>query len=237
MKKIAVFIAIIFSMVAVFAQTKQLDEKSAFYIYIKGSNTVLSADDEVNYARSFEEATYKKYKNDEFEWDEQFSIIKQNLKKQVEEADMDSTYIIGTTLEFGDYDFTNEGFPITISAGTFFPFNYFNNWYDYKRTSLLHKRMALKLDSFEKFNFFAMPKDEAKTFLQGRKNSYGNVNRKVALQIYYKIAAFDSDEYNCFKDLALSNDYLPLVGIIEKIEVYDMANPKSIKKISELVQK
>ena len=102
-----------------------------------------------------------------------------------------------------DYDFTNEGFPITISAGTFFPFNYFNNWYDYKRTSLLYKRMALKLDSFEKFNFFAMPKDEAKTFLQGRKNSYGNVNRKVALQIYYKIAAFDSDEYNSFKDLTL----------------------------------
>lgn len=237
MKKITVFIAIIFSMVAVFAQTKQLDEKSAFYIYMKGSNTILSADDELDYAKSFETATYQKYRNDEFEWDEQFSNIKQSLKTKIAEADMHSTYTIVTTLEFGDFDFTNEGFPITINAGTFFPFNYFNNWVDFKRTSLFYKRIALKLDSFDKYNFFAMPKDEAKAFLQGRKNSYGTVNRKVTLQINYKIAAFDSDEYNNFKDLALSNNYLPIVGIIENIDVYDTSNTKNIKKIGELVQK
>ena len=82
-----------------------------------------------------------------------------------------------------------------------------------------------------------MPKSEAKTFLQGRKSSSGNVNRSITLQITYKIAAFDSKEFKSFKDLALSNDYLPIVGIIEKIEVFDASNSRNVKKIGELIKK
>ncbi|MCR4822585.1 MAG: DUF4852 domain-containing protein, partial [Treponema sp.] len=59
----------------------------------------------------------------------------------------------------------------------------------------------------------------------------------VSLQISYKLAAFDSKEYKSFKDLALANNYLPLVGIIEKIEVYDASDRNKVKKISELVKK
>ena len=110
---------------------------------------------------------------------------------------------------------------------------------DYKASagSLFKKAVAFKLDSFEKYNFFAMPKSDAKSFLQGRKYSDGSVNRKVTLQITYKIAGFESKEYKGFKDLALSNDYLPIVGIIEKIEVFDTADSRKVKKIGELVKK
>lgn len=93
------------------------------------------------------------------------------------------------------------------------------------------------MDAFEEYDFFAMPKTDAKTFLQGRKDSYGSVDRKVTLQITYKIAGFESKEYKDFKDLALSNNYLPIVGIIEKIEVFDAANSRNVKKIGELVKR
>ena len=102
---------------------------------------------------------------------------------------------------------------------------------------MFEKAVAFKLDSFEKYNFFAMPKSDAKSFLQGRKYSNGSVNREVTLQITYKIAGFDSKEYKNFKNLALSNDYLPIVGIIEKIEVFDAADSRKVKKIGELVKK
>ena len=40
-----------------------------------------------------------------------------------------------------------------------------------------------------------------------------------------------------FEKIALSNDYLPVVGIIENIEVYDASNQRNIKKIGTLIQK
>ena len=234
------FTAVVVSLLvsgAVFAQSKMLDKSDAFYVYLKGSKTVLSEKDQLDYAKTFESDIYNKYKNDEFEWDEQFSNIKDSLKTKVENADMDSVYSISTSVQFGDYNFANEGFNVTIGEGTFFPFDRFENWFYLERGSIFQKRMALKLDSFEKYNFIGMPKAEAKTFLQSRKDSYGNVNREVTVQIKYKLASFDSAEYKSFKDLALSNNYLPLVEIIESIDVYDTSNRNNIKKIGELVRK
>ena len=237
MKKITALVVTLLMAGVLFAQTKSLDKNSAFYIYMKGSKTTLSSNEELDYAKSFERSTYNKYKNDEFEWDEQFTAIKQSLKNKIGEADLDSTYAIVTGVEFGDYDFTNEGFPVSIGEGTFFPFGRFDNWTSTSSGSILGKQIALKLDSFEKYNFFAMPKADAKTFLQSRKSNSGYVNRDITLQITYKLAKFDSNEYKDFKDLALSNDYLPLVGIIERIEVYDVSNSRNVKKIGELTKK
>lgn len=81
-----------------------------------------------------------------------------------------------------------------------------------------------------------MPKDQAKTFLQGRKNSSGKVNRSITLQIKYKIASYDSAEYKSFADLALQNNYLPIVGLIEDIEIFDASNSKDVKKIGSLIK-
>lgn len=171
MKKFTALIVSLLMVGALFAQTKLLDKNNAYYVYLKGTQTKITEEEYLNYAKVVEWETYRRYSNDEFEWDEQFALLKQ------------------------------------------------------------------KLDSFEKYNFFFMPKSDAKTFLQGRKNSQGDVNRQITLQITYKIAKFDSKEYTAFKELALSNDFLPIVGIIEKIEVYDASNSKNVKKIGELVKK
>lgn len=237
MKKFTALVVILLMAGALFAQTKSLDKNNAYYIYFKGTNTKISETEYLNYAKVIEYETYDKYNNDEFEWDEQFTLLKQKLDKNIEDADLDSVYTVVTGVEFGDYDFANEGFPVSIGEGTFFPLETFYRDYEATRDSLFRKEIAFKLDSFEKYNFIAMPKADAKTFLQSRKSNSGYVNRNITLQITYKLAKFDSKEYKAFKDLALSNGYLPIVGIIEKIEVYDASNSRNVKKIGELTKK
>ena len=237
MKKIAALLATLLMSGALFAQIKAIDKENGYYIYLKGSNAKITDDEYLDYAKLIERDIYSKYKNDEFEWEDQFSKLKIKLNDLIAKADLESTYTVVTAVDFGDYDFTNEGFPVSIGEGTFFPFDYLSHYYDASRNSVFKKRLAVKLDSFEKYNFFSMPKADAKKFLQGRKSGSGYVNREVSLQITYKVASFNSKEYKNFKDLALSNGYLPIVGIIEKIEVYDAADRNKVKKISDLVKK
>lgn len=237
MKKLRAFVIILFMIEGLFAQTKSLDTNNAYYLYLKGTNTKITDDEYLNYAKVLETSTYNKYKNDEFEWEEQFVLLKQKFDKAISDADFDSIYTIVTAIEFGDYDFSKEGFTVSIDEGIFFPLGELNYYYETTRDSLFRKEIAFKLDSFEKYNFFAIQKTDAKAFLQSRKDNYGDVNRQVTLQITYKIAAFNSKEYKSFSDIALSNNYLPIVGIIEKIEVYDTLNSRNVKKIGELIRK
>lgn len=238
MKKIIfVLLASVIAGGSLFAQALQLDTESAFYLYLKGSKTELSEDEKLDYAKIVESDTYNKYKNDEFEWDEKFSAIKNKLADKINSTDLNAVYTIVTSVEIGDYNFEKEGFPVAINEGVYFPFERFSGLWSYgiSEKSILYKQSAFKLDGFEKYNFIAMPKAEAKKFLQGRKNSWGDVNRNVTLQITYKIAPFDSKEYKNFANLAKQNDYLPIVGSIENIEVYDVTNRKNVKKIGNLV--
>lgn len=237
MKKLILGLLIVLSASMMFGQPLTLNADSGFFIYMKGSQTKISEDDYLSYAKVFETAVYDKYHNDEFEWYDQFQILKQNYDKRISEADFTSTYTVVTNVDFGDYDFTNVGFPVSIGEGTFFPLGRPGNYYESPYDSIFRKTIALSLDNFHEYNFFAFSKDDAKTFLQGRKDRYGDIDRTVTLQITYKIAAYDSSEYKAFADLALANDYLPVVGIIESIEVYDTKDQRNIKKIGTLIKK
>ena len=237
MKKLILGLLILLSASMMFGQTLTLDADSGFYIYMKGSQTKLSEEEYLTYAQGFEKEIYNKYHNDEFEWFDQFQIIKEKCDKKIEEADLTATYTVVTTVEFGDYDFTNGGFPISIEEGTFFPLGITSSYYNCDYYSIFNNKIALSLDKFHEYNFLVFEKDAARTFLQGRKDRYGNIDRTITLQITYKIAAFDSAEYKEFEDLALSNNYLPIVGIIESIEVYDTKDQRNIKKIGTLIKK
>lgn len=175
-RTVGVAISLLLVASTLFAQAKSLDKNNAYYVYLKGTNTKITDEEYLNYAKVVEKDTYDKYINDEFEWEEQFGLLKEKFNKSIQDADLEAEYSIVTSVEFGDYNFTNEGFPVSIGEGTFFPFDTF--YYDYKASagSLFKKAVAFKLDSFEKYNFFAMPKSDAKSFLQGRKYSDGSVN-------------------------------------------------------------
>ena len=224
MKKIlSLGLLMLLSASCLFGQSKVLDDNSGLFIYLKGSNTKITEDDYLIYAKGFERDTYNKYKNDEFEWHDKFQILKQNLDKKIAAADLTLSYTVVTGVDFGE--------------GTFFPLGYNDSYYEAKRGSVFNSQTALKLDGFHKYNFIKLPKDEAKTFLQSRKDRYGNVDRSLTLQITYKIASYDSKEYKDFANLALSNNYIPVVGIIENIDVYDANDSRNVKKLGTLIKK
>lgn len=82
-----------------------------------------------------------------------------------------------------------------------------------------------------------MEQKKAKTFLQGRKSSGGNINRKIDLVITYKLVDFDSDDLKIVEEAAEKERYIPLVGTILKIEAFDMSDSDNVRKIGELIKK
>lgn len=216
---------------AFFAET--LSNKDAFYIYLKGTNYKVTEDDYLSYAKYVEESVYNKYIDDEFEWEDQFAQLKKNFDEKIKNAVFDAEYTVATKVEFGKYDSEKGGYVVDLPDSTFFPLSGMSRWAPYG--SMFYKTMALKLDSLSSYKMIPMEKEEAKNFLQGRKDRYGDVNRSVMIVIKYKLAAFDSKEYMAFKKTALDNGYLPLVGIISEIEVYDTTNNQQ-KKIGYLVK-
>lgn len=200
-----------------------LSPLSAFYIYLNLSDTKITDEMYLDYAKTVEKETYEKYKNDEFEWHDKFEEIKANFNKNVETANVDGKFIIMTTVEIGDYDFTKEGYPFTINKDVFFPMPNVveeTRRYNIAKTALFRTDIALKLKDLEKYNFLPMPKDQAKTFLQARKSSSGYINRKVSIVCHYEISDFNSKEYKDFEKIC-GKKYLPLMGTISSAEIYD----------------
>lgn len=232
MKRIIISLILSFGFLAgLFAQV--LDTKEAFYIYLKGSNYSLTEDDYLNYAEYVETDVFKKYHNDEFEWEDQFAKIKENFDKKISDSGLNKEYTVATKIDFGKYDSEKGGYTVEIPDSTFFPMEQMN--WRAPFNSIIYKKIALKLDSLSSYNLIPMSKEDAKKLLDSRKSSSGNVDRSVMILVKYKLADFNSNEYKNFEKLALDNGYLPLVGIISEIEVYDTANHKQ-EKIGNLIK-
>ena len=120
MKKIAALFATFLMTGVLFAQIKVIDKENGYFIYLKGSNTKITDAEYLNYAKVVERDTYDKYRNDEFEWEEQFGKLKNKFNESITNADLETTYTVVTAVEFGDYDFTNEGFQFLLEKAHFF---------------------------------------------------------------------------------------------------------------------
>lgn len=232
MKKIILSLVLSFGFLAgLFAQV--INTEDAFYIYLKGNGYALSEDDYLQYAEFVETDVYNKYHNDEFEWEDQFTKLKNNFDKRIKDAELDNEYTIATKIDFGKYDSEKGGYIVEIADSTFFPLDQMN--WKASRKTLFGKQLALKLDSLSSYNLIPMDKEDAKKLLDSRKLSSGKVDRSVMILIKYKFADFNSKEYKNFEKLALDNSYLPLVGIVSEIEVYDTSKGNQ-KKIGNLVK-
>ena len=216
-----------------------LTPETALYSFLKGTESDLS-DEYLAYAQVIEGKNYKQFHNDPFEWEDKFSQYKKDFEEKVKNANLDQVYVISTTIEFGDYDFTEQGYKVSINENMFFPMDsvYYTTDDSSQPDSDTYFRngFGLKIQDLEKYTFIPMEKNAAKTFLQGRKNSYGDIRKDIVISFSYKLAAFDSDEYNAFAASIANQNKIPLVGIIQgPIEVYDRYD--NFKKIGELIIK
>lgn len=218
-------------------ETVPLKSLDAFMIYMNLSDTKITEDMNMEYAKTIGHETYEKYSKDEFEQEEKFAGLKEEFKNKVDNANVDGKFAVLLNFEFGDYDFEKEGYKLSISKDTYVPFDsiystYYSG-YSIPRNSVLYKRIGLKLIGLEKYNLIPMPKDKAKEFLQARKDSSGYIDRRISILINYEIDSFNSDEHKAWSKITSQNGDLPLSGVISKIEVYD----RNFNLIGELIQK
>lgn len=62
MKKFTALVVSLLMVGALFAQVKALDKDNGYFIYFKGSNTKITEEEYLNYAKVVEAETYRKYK-------------------------------------------------------------------------------------------------------------------------------------------------------------------------------
>ena len=60
-RTVGVAISLLLMANALFAQAKSLDKNNAYYVYLKGTNTKITDEEYLNYAKVVEKDTYDKY--------------------------------------------------------------------------------------------------------------------------------------------------------------------------------
>lgn len=160
---------------------------------------------------------YKKYKNDEFEFDDQLKNIANKLRKTVQEHELNKLYKLNVVTTFDEYDFKKEEFPIN----GFTKNSYFSEHYNSLKFKCGYDNKISIRDTYYMFysnphivTGIKMPKAEAKAFLKKRKR-YGEVNRHLYLDVFVKI---NRKRKTDFKKLGVGNQ---LMGEIQKINIYD----------------
>jgi hypothetical protein len=206
------------------ATGKVITYLDCLYSYIKGTSMELSNSFVTAYIRDFYYDVYRQYSNNEFEWYDKLEQYKTELSQKSANQDLNVPYVIVTGVNFGNYDFNRNGFPVTIEEGTFFPLVHTNN-------IMYLNRIGLFLADFYKYNFFLMDSNASNDFVRSRTAAGGSVNREVRLIIYFNIMNFSSPEYINISS-GMNRNYIPVGGTINRIEVYD-----NTIKISDLVMK
>lgn len=202
---------------------KKIEYNDCLYAFLQGTGQTISDSLATQYMIINDYKNYQKYHKDEFEWDDKLSACKKNLIDSVSSYNPNTNYFIATGIEFDKYDFDKLGFSVIIKDGQFFPLKP-DNWFN---TSI--KNIGLGVKDFSNYNFIAMDKDVAKKFLNSRKTSSGNIDRKITIIIHFTLMSFSNKEYSSITVNIDKNIYFPLVAVVKTIEVFDKTT-----KIGEL---
>lgn len=131
----------------------------------------------LEYLRRLNQKNYDKYREDEFELENQKQITTNKIKANVAIMSDTTTYYTDIELTLDNYDFETMSFPI----------GRFNEYYK------INKYLG---DNFPETNLvfvnqnnlakFAVDKSTANSFIKRRKDRYGNIDRTVFARVYFK---------------------------------------------------
>lgn len=161
------------------------------------------AENAAAYMSAFERPKYNKYKNDEFEFDEQKAKEVSIMKAAVAKVDPNTEYTLTTDTSFGTYDFATESYPFTLGNhsaenfpgeafpdGIYFSINPgFNGKYQYVDTNAngtIPSDYRLTFTNPTAFGKIKLDKEAAKALLKER-TKYGSVNRSLDTVLTIKI--------------------------------------------------
>lgn len=154
-------------------------------------------------------------KDDEFEWQGKIDVFRKEIAGRVTAIEPTKLYYIVTGKEVGTYDFKLQGFPLTVSKGSYFPIRPSDE--SYRDTNI---DISLVFASLDKLGFLPMTPERGKAFTQSRKDKYGDIDRNVTVKITFRFVEPKSKEYKTAATVFGPTD-LVLVGKIEKAEVIE----------------
>lgn len=234
MKK-SVFLYLVFLLVTSIMYSEPIDFWTLMNLYLKNTQTEITDEmaEDYMYLTNFTE--HKKYRDDEFEWEDILLKNKNYLSEKINSSQNKTDFIIITGFDFGKYDSQRNGYAMEIGAGTYFRYSTSNE----TNISGRHPNDTFEKDvrffplDIEKYSLLPMNKDDAKTFLNERKNRYGNIDRNIVLFITLEsIIDYSSEEYKELESVYGKPYYLPSFGTISGIEAYDVQG----NKIGDLVK-
>ena len=144
------------------------------------------------YMENYRPDVWRYARNDEFTLQDKRGETEKIFRDKVDQFDMDQKFVLRSTLTLGDYNFEKEIFPIKgIDAGYYWLDRSYKNG-NFPRTYSAHPT------NIEILNRLPMPKAQAKSFVNGRKDRYGGVNRRVHVKFTVKLGKMrDRSSFDC----------------------------------------
>jgi Domain of unknown function (DUF4852) len=158
----------------------------------------------------FDRKTYNTFKEDEFEMGKILNATSLNIEKTIDSLDFKTTYATAIKIELNEYDFGTKGFPFKLAEAI----TVLEKGFGEDKTAVY-----LVLSNSTSFQNLKMSEEQAKLFIQRRKDRYGNVDRSV----YVKVNFIVDDKISSFR--SNSGDMRDgLTGRVTSLEFYGNKN-------------
>jgi hypothetical protein len=144
------------------------------------------------YMEKYRPDVWRYARNDEFTLQEKRGETEKIFREKVAQFDLDQKFVLRSSLNLGDYDFETEMFPIKgVNSGYHWLDHSYKNG-NFPRTYSAHPT------NIEVLNQLPMSKAIAKSFVNGRKDRYGRVDRRVYVKFTIKLGKMrDRSSFEC----------------------------------------
>lgn len=133
------------------------------------------------YMKVFRPNVWKRYQNDEFELEAKREETIALMKERISAFDLNEEFELNATMTIGKYDFEQNEFPIVEATQSHY-------WYEYRYSvAEFPSRMSAYFSNPEVVRAIPMEREAAQSFLNRRKDRYGNIDRKVQVNVRFKI--------------------------------------------------
>ncbi len=154
------------------------------------------------YMKMYRPNVWKRSKNNEFTFHGEIQKTAEIFKKQAKELDLKDTFTIKSNLTLGKYNFKTNSFPITPNGSETY-------WKKYRPiyASDAVREYRVFMQNHELLKEIKVKFDEAQKLIESRTGRYGDVDRRVWIELKIKIIKRRSERGQ-------------LLGVVEKATFY-----------------
>jgi hypothetical protein len=140
-----------------------------------------------SYMEVFRPDVWNRYRNDEFELEAKREETIELMKRAVSSFNLKEDFVVRTSTEFGNYDFSNQTFPLgAYTESTYF----YKSHYPH---GSFPDSFRVFMKNFDSIREFEMSNSKARDFLQSRKDRNGRIDRRVHLLLHLRIIGIKSE--------------------------------------------